>query len=143
MTAAPMASDGRYIYTLVQYRSDGVTSERKATYCEIYEFQENENIIKFVKEVKLTDENNQPWIGKYKRESENENYLNHGMLACNGLFLVWHSKRNVHIFELASGKRVKRFDVHGSTWLTCYDSVSSNFYSGDAGPYSYWDVWQI
>jgi len=64
MTAAPMASDGRYIYTLVQYRSDGVTSERKATYCEIYEFQENENIIKFVEEVKLTDEKNQPWIGK-------------------------------------------------------------------------------
>ena len=62
MTAAPMASNGRYIYTLVQYRSGDVNSERKATYCEIYELQEN--LIMFVKEVKLTDEKDQPWIGK-------------------------------------------------------------------------------
>ena len=66
------------------------------------------------------------------------------MIACNGNLLVWHAKHNVHIFDLNTGKRQKRFDVHGgSNYLTCYDSVTSNFYSGDASVYSYWDVWKI
>ena len=62
MGVAPMASDGNYIYTLVMYREDDAASLTKATYCEKYELVEN--VITFVKEVKLLDNEDKPWIGK-------------------------------------------------------------------------------
>ena len=138
-----MASNGRYIYTLVQYRKDDVDSERISTFCEWYELKDNE--LSFVGEIKLTDENDVPWIGNVNSSSgQYGGYFDRGMIACNGTLLVWHAKHNVHIFDLKTGNRKKRFDVHGgSNYLTCFDSVTSNFYSGDASVYSYWDVWKI
>jgi len=67
MSAAPMASNGRYIYTLVQYRKDDVDSERISTFCEWYELKDNE--LSFVGEIKLTDENDVPWIGNVNSSS--------------------------------------------------------------------------
>ena len=54
MGAAPMASDGRFIYTLVLYREGDANSTKKSTYCEVYSLEKK--VIKFVREIRLSDE---------------------------------------------------------------------------------------
>ena len=49
MRVAPMASDGKFIYTIVQYREDGESSTRKAIFCEWYQLKDN--VIEFVDEI--------------------------------------------------------------------------------------------
>ena len=144
MTTAPMASDGLHIYTLVFYREGNSTSTKKATYCEVYSLEAN--VIKFVKEVKLLDEGNKPWVGSLRKNDQygEGGYFDSGMLAVRGSYLVWISKRNFHIFNLNSGKREKRANYKDNpSWITCYDPYSCQFYSGDAAVYSFHDKWQI
>ena len=58
--------------------------------------------------------------------------------------MVWHSRKNVHIFDLNSGKRLKKGTMQdGAAHLSCYDISTSNFYSGDADCYSWLDEWKI
>ena len=128
MTTAPMASDGLYIYTLVFYREGNSTSTKKATFCEVYSLEAN--VIKFVKEIKLLDEANQPWVGGLKKDGDygTGGYFDRGMLATNGRILAWTSGRNVHTFSLKSGKRLKRIRFapdNSWNWVSCYDMASS------------------
>lgn len=40
MKVAPMASDSKFIYTLVTYREGDASSNRKAIFCEVYELKD-------------------------------------------------------------------------------------------------------
>ena len=141
MRVAPMASDGYFIYTLVLYRQGDKDSTRKSTVCEVYELKDN--VISYVKEQKLFDEDDKPWIGKESSDLDHGGYLDFGSLTCNGQYLVWHARKNVHIFDLKTGKRMKKQNMHGGIHLSCYDAASSNFYSCDADVYSWLDEWKI
>ena len=143
MRTAPMCSDGVNIYTIVEYRKDGVSSDRVATFVEVYSFEENK--LKYIKDIKLMDdqENEKNWIGKESNNLDKGGYFDHGSMACNGDFLVWHSRKNVHVFDLKSGKRVFKENRHSGIHLSCFEAMSSQWYSCDADCYSWLDEWQI
>ena len=141
MGLAPLASDGKFIYAIVTYRKDDEKSEIVAVYVEQYEF--TNNAVNFVKDFKLLEENDSNWIGKCKTDTEHLGYFDHGHFATNGELVVWHSLRNVHIFSLKKGNRVKKQHVHGGKHLACFESSSSKWYSQDADVYSWLDEWDI
>lgn len=135
-----MCSDGKFIYTIVQYREDGQDSPRKAIFCEVYQL--SENVITFVEDIELFEGSNVGWNPK-PNHSEEGGYFDFGLLTCNGKHLVWSSSRNFHIFNLKTGERIKKKNVHSGKHLTMYDSLSSNFYTCDADCYSWLDEWKI
>jgi len=140
LTITPMCSDGVYIYAMTNYREGAKDSARKTTWVEVYELKENQYT--FVSEVELKDLAEKPWAGRGTL-NDNGGYLDHGSCASNGTHFVWHSRKNVHIFNLKSGILEKKINVHSGNHLSCFDSASSNWYSCDADCYSWLDEWKI
>ena len=107
MHCAPMASDGELIYTIVQWKRDGKDSERVCTMLEVYSFEKN--TLQFKKEIELLDENSESWVAKKNYDHEikdySGDYFDFGSMACNGTYMVWMSKFNVHIFDIRTGVR--------------------------------------
>ena len=120
MRVAPMASDGKFIYTIVQYREDGESSTRKAIFCEVYELLEN--VIHFKEDFELFEKENTSWNPKPSFADEG-GYFDFGLLTCNGKQLIWSSPRNVHIFSVKTGERLKKQNVHSGKHLSMYDSL--------------------
>ena len=103
MRVAPMASDGKYIYTIVSYHEDGEASTRKATFCEVYEFKEN--VIEFVKDIELLNKEGKSWCPK-PALTEEGGYFDFGLLSTNGKQIIWSSPRNYHVFNLKTGEKI-------------------------------------
>lgn len=139
MKVAPMASDSKFIYTLVFYREGDASSTRKAIFCEIYELKDNK--IEFKSDFQLFKTEGNPWIPK--NVTEEGGYLDFGLLTCNGKQLIWSSPRNYHIFNVKDGIRIKKQNVHSGKHLTMFDRVSCNWYTCDADCYSWLDEWKI
>jgi hypothetical protein len=141
MGITPMASDGKYIYAMLNYRESGPNSDRKSTFIEIYELHDD-NKIEFKSDIELKDADEKSWPGR-KTLNDNGGYLDHGYLAANPSYVVWASRKNYHVFSLKTGVLLHKQSMHSGNHLTMYDSTTSKFYSCDADCYSWLDEWTI
>ena len=106
MQVSPMCSDGKNIYAMVMYKKDGIDSARKSIFVEVYEL--TENVITFVRDIRLLDNKDaENWTGSKKLTSEG-GYLDHGNCASNGVQFVWHTEVDYHVFDLKTGKLIKK-----------------------------------
>ena len=126
LTITPMCSDGKYIYAMTNYREGAKDSTRKSTWVEVYELKENQYT--FIRELELKDKAERPWAGRASL-TEAGGYLDHGSCASSGTFFVWHSRKNIHIFNLKTGILAAKHRVHTGNHLSTFDSLSSNWYS--------------
>ena len=122
-------------------------AKRKAMYVEKYELSEA-NVLKFIDEKKLRlEDGSTNFIGREKKDEDGKfGYLNHGTLVCNGVHLIWLSRRFMHLFNLESGERERKlrvFKSDGKPHITCYDKLSNKFYGQDADVYSWLDEFEI
>ena len=118
-------------------------------YVEKYELSES-NVLKYVPESqqKLYDEDGSTnFVGrKTKNDDAKYGYLNHGTFICNGVHLIWLSRRFFHLFNLEDGikeKKTRCFKSDGKPHITCYDKLCNKFYGQDADVYSWLDEFEI
>ena len=112
---------------MVMYKEDGIDSDRKSIFVEVYKLAEN--VITFVREIQLLDSEEKAFWGHENSLKEEGGYLDHGNCASNGVQFVWHTEVDYHVFDLKSGKLIKKKDRHSGRHLTCYDEVNSLWYS--------------
>jgi hypothetical protein len=137
-----MTSDGKFIYTMVEYHESNFESDRKALAIEKYEL--NSNKIKFVSSKQLKTAENVTWPGRKGNDNSDGGYVNFGMLACNGPHAVWCSRRHVHIFDMETGMRIGKNKIHsGREHITMMDPESYKFYGQDADVYSWLVQYEI
>ena len=105
MKVAPMASDSKFIYTLVLYREGDASSTIKAVFCEVYELKDNK--IDYKHDFQLFKTDGVAWTTK-SSVTEHGGYLDFGLLTCNGKQLIWSSPRNYHIFDCKTGIRIRK-----------------------------------
>ena len=93
------------------------------------------------------EENSTAWLGRGKKTDTAEGgYLNYGSLVTNGEEMLWLSRHNVHIFNVADGVRKSKqrsFKKDGAAHITCYDKASNKFYGMDAAVYSWLDEFEV
>ena len=132
MRRTPLASDGEYIYALATFREDKHNSKIKHIACEIYEVIDNH--ISLVKTVYLYKESGDPYVGSKRRYADQDGFLGHVNIACNGTFLVLNTPERIHVFSMADGIREKKekFGSHVRWFdskknLLFYADQNSNF----------------
>jgi len=99
----PMCSDGKFLYTLVEYHESDFASPRKAIHLEKYEFKNN--TVKYLSSKQLKKSEGEVWQGRGGRNNDDGGFLNFGLLACNGKYAVWCARHCVHIFDIETGLR--------------------------------------
>jgi len=108
------------------YKEDGIDSDRKSIFVEVYELAEN--VITFVRDIQLLEnEEAKMWTGARGLTSEG-GYLDHGCCASNGVQFVWHTRKNYHVFDLKTGILIKKRAHHNPVHINCYDEVNSLWY---------------
>ena len=117
----PFFSDGKKIYTLVQYRENSLQSRVIRTVLEVYEL--NDRTLKLKKQVSLNRYEGATFRGsRYRNE-----YIRRGSLACNGHILIWHSACRVFTFNVETGMRLNSEYIDDESTST-YDSKENKFY---------------